>query len=262
MITQLAYYPKLERPVKLNAPKKGGKMTSKAKISLLIPTRQRPEMLKRVYDSAFNLASHPGLVELIYYVDNDDKSYDDLNLYNATKVSGPRDVLSKAWNCCYDSSTGEIVWHGGDDNIFRTESWDDVVRDTFEEYPDRIAFIWGNDGNGESERNGFATHGFLHKNWVDTVGRFLPPYFVSDYNDTWLNEIAHAIDRHRHIDIMIEHMHFSLGKSEKDQNTTDRLTRHSKENPEALYSSQKLRIERLDEIEKLRQFIENYKNLL
>ena len=44
-------------------------------------------------------------------------------------------------------------------------------------------------------RKNFLTHGFLHRNWVETVGYFVPPYFSSDFNDTWLNEVADMIGR-------------------------------------------------------------------
>ena len=222
-----------------------------AKISLLLPTRQRREMFLRFYGSAMELANKPGNVEIVYYVDADDDSYKGLNLFNATQTSGDRVVLSEMWNRCYELATGEIFGHMGDDIIFRTEGWDDVIRSTFEEYEDRIAFVYGDDGNGESERNKFGTHGFIHQNWVDAVGYFVPPYFVSDYNDTWLNDVAKMIGRHRHIDIMTEHMHHSLGKMEPDQNTKERLERHEREKPEQVYESK--REEREADAEKLRK---------
>lgn len=230
------------------------------KISLLLPTRQRPEQFIRFCNSALAEAEHPDQVEIIAYVDNDDNSYDDLKLPNLKIIRGPRVVLSEMWNACWKEATGEIFGHMGDDIIFRTKGWDDTVRFLFASYDDRIVFVYGEDGNGESERNQFGTHGFIHKNWTDTVGYFVPPYYVSDYNDTHLNDIAKALKRHVHIDIMTEHMHFSLGKSEIDQNTRDRLARHEKEKPEEIYYSKEKRHERLMDTEKLRTFINEYKS--
>lgn len=224
-------------------------------ISVLLPTRKRREMFLRLYNSAMSLANHPGLVEVVYYVDEDDDSYDGLNLYNATRISGPRVVLSEMWNACYEAATGDIFMHCGDDIVFRTEGWDDVIRSTFAEYPDGIAFVYGNDGNGESEKNQFGTHGFVHRNWVDTVGYFVPPYFVSDYNDTFLNDMAKKVGRHRFVDILTEHMHYSLGKSEMDENTKERLERHEKERPQDLYNSQEFKDEMERKREALMEFI-------
>lgn len=230
-------------------------------ISLLLPSRQRPNELMRLYKSAMELADDPKSVEMVTYVDEDDESYDNLIESPPPRtvfLKGERKTISKCWNDCWRASTGEIYFHAGDDIVFRTKGWDTTVRNLFAEYPDRIVFAYGNDGNGESERNDFGTHGFIHKHWTDVVGYFVPPYYESDYNDTHLNDLAKGVDRHRHIDILTEHMHFSLGKSEMDQNTKDRLERHEKQRPNELYEALPQRIERADQIEKLRQYIEKY----
>lgn len=216
----------------------------------------------RLYKSAMDLAEDPKNVEMVVYIDDDDESYDALIESPPARtvfLVGPRKTISKAWNDCHRASTGEVYLHAGDDLVIRTQDWDKVVRDTFNEYPDKIVFLYGDDGSTESHNYKFGTHGFIHKNWTDTVGRFLPPYYESDYNDTHLNEIAKALNRHVHIPIMTEHMHYSLGKSEKDKNTEERLERHERQHPEDVFNSQEKRIERLDEIEKLRQFINEYK---
>jgi hypothetical protein len=53
-------------------------MSPNIKISLLLPTRQRPEQLKRFYDSAMSLANKPYEVEVVVYIDKDDRSYNHL----------------------------------------------------------------------------------------------------------------------------------------------------------------------------------------
>lgn len=227
-------------------------------ISILVPTRGRREMFVRMYTSAMTLANHPGNVEVVYYVDDDDNSYDGLNLYNTTRVSGQRIVLSEMWNATADAATGDIFMHCGDDIIFRTEGWDDIVRDTFNQHPDKILFAFGDDGSSESNKNDFGTHGFIHRNWVETVGYFVPPYFVSDYNDTFLNEIGRKVGRHLSIPIFTEHMHYSLGKMDIDQNTRDRLDRHASEHPEDAYNSPWFKKEMEQKRQALVQFIEDY----
>lgn len=226
------------------------------KISLLLPTRQRPEQFKRFYNSAMETADKPGLIEVVAYRDNDDNSYEKVDYYNLIWVSGERIVLSEMWNECWKRASGDIYGHMGDDIVFRTQGWDTAIKQAIVARPKKICFVWCNDVSPESQRHEFGTHGFIHKNWTDTVGRFLPPYFVSDYNDTWLNDIARALGvntyLHQHI---TEHMHYSLGKAEKDQNTLDRLARHEKERPQDIYNSEEKRLEREAEIEALREFI-------
>lgn len=77
----------------------------------------------------------------------------------------------------------------------------------------------------------------MHKKWVETVGYFVPPYFSSDYNDTWLNEVSNIINRHEYVDIYTEHLHYINGKHEKDQTHLDRLVRHEQDDVQSLYES-------------------------
>lgn len=234
---------------------KGGEM-----ISILLPTRERPQALLDMYNSAMELAENPKDVEVVVYIDEDDNSYKDINKPRLIKIGGERKTISKCWNDCWKAAKGEIYMHCGDDIRFRTQGWDNIVRREFEKYPDRIIFIYGDDGLTEQSGYEFGTHGFIHKNWADTVGYFVPPYYESDYNDTHLNDVAKELKRHVRIPIMTEHMHFSIGKSPKDQNTKDRLLRHEKQHPEEVYNSREQRIERADQIERLRQFIEDVKS--
>lgn len=231
------------------------------KISLLLPTRQRPDNLLRFYESAMSTAEDPDSVEVVCYIDEDDNSYDHIEFPNLVKVRGNRkhdDIvnLSVMWNKCWNEATGDIFGHMGDDIVFRTIGWDTAVREAINARPGKIAFVWCNDYSDESNRNDFGTHGFVHRNWTDVIGRFVPPYFASDYNDTWFNDVSRELNvqtyLHHHV---TEHMHYSIGKSEIDQNTRERLDRHASQKPDEIYNSHEKKQERLDEVEKLRGYI-------
>lgn len=184
-----------------------------------------------MWDSASSLAAGP--VELVYYVDEDDDTYQGSDFGPmATQVSGPRIVLSQMWNECYARSSGDICMHAGDDIVFRTKGWDTIVREAIEKYEDRIAFVFGDDGHFGAS---FGTHGFIHRLWAETVGYFVPPYFVSDWNDQWLNDVARAIGRHVYVPILTEHLHYVFGKSEFDSTYQERLARHASGDPDGIY---------------------------
>lgn len=216
-------------------------------ISLLLPSRKRPDNLKRFYRSVCDTADTPKDIEIVVYIDNDDNSYDDIELEDLVKVRGPRIVLSEMWNKCYQKSKGEILGHMGDDIIFRTKGWDSLVKKTFKEYPDNIVFVYGDDGGPLAD---FGTHGFIHRKWAETVGYFVPPYFSSDYNDTWLNDVAKMIGRHKRIDVLTEHMHPAFNKAEADITHQERLERHRRDGVDTMYGE--MLKEREDDAKKLK----------
>jgi glycosyltransferase involved in cell wall biosynthesis len=225
-------------------------------ISVLLPTRNRPANLRRLLDSAVETAD--GEVQFVVYVDDDDPTRDEtceiLAQHAATRVDGPRVVLSEMWNRCWDEARFDVAMQCGDDIVFRTDGWDSRVLDEFDKFPDRIVFVHGDDGfQGEK----IGTHGFLHRRWVQTVGYFVPPYFSSDYNDLWVSEVADALGRRRYLpDVMTEHMHPVAGKGTWDQTHQERLVRHQRDNVDQLYRS--LHNERVSDVEKLKAAIADY----
>lgn len=230
-------------------------------ISLLVPTRNRPKEFKRFYESAMEMADNPDDIEIIAYIDEDDHSYDRLNLFKCLYVRGPRVVLSEMWNECWKNATGPYYGHMGDDIVFKSKGWDTRVKETIDKYPGKIAFVWGDDMAPSGRQNVFGTHGFVHKNWTDVTGRFVPPYFSSDYNDTWFNDIADMLEVGEYMpDVKTDHLHFVWGKAKKDRTTLERLARHERDNVDELYFTPEMEWERHDEAFRLRQAIEKAQN--
>lgn len=208
--------------------------------------------MRRLVTSARQTASNPVDLEFIFYVDDDDEVSalvaDDLG---AVAVRGPRIVLSEMWNRCWDEARHDVAMHCGDDIIFRSPQWDLHVLYAFERFPDKIALVHGRDGYQDQA---LATHGFLHRNWINTLGYFVPPHFSSDYNDLWLTEIADAVGRRVYLpEIFTEHMHPVVGKGTWDQTHQERLARHTRDNVDQLY--RELQTRRLADVAKLAQAI-------
>lgn len=230
------------------------------KISLLVPTRKRPNQMKRLWDSALNTANNKLNLEIVFYIDDDD--LESIKMINTMKsdqvkfVTGKRLVLSEAWNEAWKISSGDIYMHCGDDIIFRTNDWDKIVISEFEKVPDKILFVYGRDGIWDSEKLG--THGFLHKNWTDTIGYFVPPYFNYGRNDTWLTEVSTKLGRKRFIkEIYTEHMHFKRGKSKIDSTYRDGPARGAKDNVVKIWKDTQSK--RNEDVKKLEKFIANFK---
>ena len=220
-------------------------------ISIIAPTRKRPDNVKRLIDSATLTAENQQNIEFCFYVDNDDSlnvSDDRVRVYR-----GDRIILSEMWNKAYTLSSGDICMHGGDDIVFRTKGWDKMVIDAFNEVRDKILLVHGDDGHfGDS----FGTHCFLHRNWVNTVGYFIPPYFSSDYNDTWLNEVENAIGRRKYLQFITEHMHWTFNKGPLDETHKERIERHKRDHVEDIYRQTEGK--RREGVENLQQFINSF----
>ncbi len=229
------------------------------RISVLVPTRGRPASVARLVDSCDRNAAGP--VEFVFYIDDDDVATEAAvaGIFAARgglvqPLLGPRIVLSRMWNECAGVAQADVMMHCGDDIVFRTPRWDDLVLEAFDRFDDRIVFVHGND---LLQRGNLGTHGFLHRRWVEAVGYFVPPYFASDYNDTWLTEVADMIGRRVYLpELVTEHMHPLAGKGEWDLTHRERLERGQRDNVGALYAAKAT--ERAIDAGLLRTAIEGY----
>lgn len=220
-----------------------------ALISVLLPSRGRPDLLNEMLASLWATVAHKRFVEVLVYVDTDEiDSYFSKIMHPVQLHFGPRRLLSECWNELADLCGGEILMHAGDDLVFRTPGWDQQVRDAFAAVPDRIALVQGDDLS--PNRDALATHGFVHRKWVDAVGHFLPPLFSCDWNDVWLTEVADQIGRRIKVPAVIEHNHYSFEKRPMDKTDQEREERGREDDVVGLY--QRTAKERLSDVAKLR----------
>ena len=231
-------------------------------ISVLVPTRGRPDSMQRFCESCLSLADDANKVEVIFYIDDDDRAsreyYDKVSSNGSIRaVIGPRIYLAEAWNVLCRAAKYDIVMQTGDDALFRTQGWDTRVLAEFEKVPDKILFVFVRDGiqNGK-----MGTLNFLHKNWVKTVGYYLPPYFYSDFTDTWLTDVAKRIKRSCYLnDVFVEHLHPAAGKAELDQTHQERLKQINQTNGRKVYNA--LKFKRKEDARRLKLFIKQYGKL-
>ena len=181
-------------------------------ISILCPTRKRPEKLKRMIKSVRATALND--VEILCYVTEDDYSYDDQS-FDAKFVEGPRLIMSDLWNALVPHANGDILMQCADDVVFRTPQWDRYVEETFSSIPDRILLVYGNDGSPNGEN--FATLPFVHKRWVEVLKHFTGPGYSADFSDTHPFDIGKMIGRTKYLPLYFEHTHWMWHKAEMDE---------------------------------------------
>ena len=107
------------------------------KVSVLIPTRQRPERL----DSLLTSFAHEKDAELVFRVDDDDSASQD-RLRGYRVVVGPRHggyaSMPLFFNELYGASTGDVLMCGNDDMVFQTPGWPEAVLETANQFPDGL----------------------------------------------------------------------------------------------------------------------------
>ena len=230
-------------------------------ISVLLPTRKRPDKLKRLVKSLHDMSNN--LPEIVVYVDDDDQeTIDKATELNLKLVVGSRlDCLSDTWslsdmwNKCYAHSTGDIVVTCGDDVVFLTPSWDVMVESCFAKYPDKIIMVYGDIVFGDEARPSH-NHPIIHRRSVEAVGYFSPPYPPFTGNDFWWRDVFTYLNRICHVHFIMDHLHYTVDKSEFDETYKESMER----SPflEAMTKYYKMSYERLEDTAKLQAVIDSY----
>lgn len=122
------------------------------KISLIIPTRDRPDLFKRCIESWQTCTVHPENIELVVIVNDDDLASQE---YVKKVLSQHRMFKQKIllrpytqfinrdfYNWGADQAEGDLVWILGDDVLACGPMWDvhinNVIDSTFQKWPDGI----------------------------------------------------------------------------------------------------------------------------
>lgn len=162
-------------------------------ISILTPSRSRPDRAKRMLDSAFKA---PGCeIDIKFFLNEDDPMLSDYFEFLTPDqyVIGPNQSTCYSWNLMAETARYDIVFLVGDDAQFACDNWGKIILNTFDQYPDKIVCVYPRSPSIGKKKN---PHFCLHKNWINTVGYFLPPSFYHWYVDKWIREVAIDVGRY------------------------------------------------------------------
>jgi hypothetical protein len=196
-------------------------------VSVLLPTRGRPDSARRFMKSALDLASRPDQIEVVLCVDDDDPASHDLDQpgLSVTRMIGPRRSMGSYNSECLKASSGKVVLLANDDMVIRTRGWDGVIRDLDARFPDGVYLGYGNDLFKGAR---VCTFPILSRIACDIVGDPFPVEYQGAFIDTHLMDIFKRLERIGetrlvYLDhLILEHMHYRTGKSQKDKTYTDR----------------------------------------
>jgi len=196
-------------------------------ISVLVPTRGRTKLLTDMLASVFKMASNPGAVEVVIYIDDDDEETLALELpdYNITRIVGPRQSMGTLNAACFARSFGDIIMLGNDDIVVRTPGWDTKISQAAARFPDQVYLFYPNDlFKGAT----LATFPILSRVTCDAIADPFPGEYRGAFIDVHVMDIFKQVkgagfDRIVYLeDVVFEHLHHRLGKSVMDKTYSER----------------------------------------
>ncbi len=197
------------------------------RLSLLLPTRGRPRLVERLFQSIIDTAYDLKQVEVILCVDDDDLDSHGLGheTLNVTRLIGPRAAMGVLNTKCLKAASGDIIVLVNDDMVFRTGGWDTTLIHVNDSYPDGIYLAYGND---LLKKGDLCTFPILSRRTCDLLIEPYPPEYRGAFIDVHLFDVfkrlAHkGFDRIVYRpDVVLEHLHFRAGKAAADATYTSR----------------------------------------
>jgi hypothetical protein len=197
-------------------------------ISLLLPTRARPELVERFLRSVADRSAHPELIEAILCVDDDDiESHGIVFREIALKlVVGPRQTMGAYNTECLRHASGEIIIAVNDDIVVRTNGWDDKVRELDARYHDGVYLGYGNDLFMGPK---LCTFPILSRKTCSLLAEPYPPIYKGAFIDVHLMDIFRRLEKRGYAricyaaDIVFEHVHYRNNPDAWDATYSDRL---------------------------------------
>ncbi|WP_298264582.1 glycosyltransferase family 2 protein [Acidocella sp.] len=197
-------------------------MSGRRLISLLLPTRKRPELARRFLRSVLTTAQYPESVEIILYADEDDAESHDLDCTGLTilRIIGPRQSMGGYNTACLAQASGDIIALMNDDVVIRTTGWDEALRQLDALVPDKVYLIYGNDMfKGKT----LCTFPILSRRTCEILREPYHHAYRGAFIDYHLMDIFKRLEHsgYRRLfylpDIAFEHLHYRAGKADFDE---------------------------------------------
>lgn len=187
------------------------------KISIILPTRDRIKLVKRLLNSIIEHTSDLQSLEIILYVDHDDAessaiSSSVLSLY---KIIGPRDTMGNMLRRCYEKSTSNYIVLLNDDAVIRTLAWDHLILEAAKRFPDDIVLMYVND---RYQGRRVPTFPILSRKTCDLIGKICPAQYKRHCIETHILDIFNRLKDLGHERILylphvvFEHMNYELSE--------------------------------------------------
>jgi glycosyltransferase involved in cell wall biosynthesis len=199
-------------------------MPSAHKISVLLPTRGRTEMLKTSLYSLVDNADDASSIELLLAFDDDDTAslewfeehiapHLDEKGTAYTAYSLPRlgyTRLNEYVNLLAKHAEGDWLFFWGDDGIIHTQGWDSQITQVKDFRLLRIP---------AHNSHPYAIWPIVPREWFELCNHLSPHPLI----DAWISQISYIIDIVQNLDIDATHDRFDLTGNNKDSTFKERV---------------------------------------
>lgn len=182
---------------------------------ILCPTRDRPDQAIELYN---NIKAHSLNSEICFIVDNDQIAlYKDLRTFDCIVEYVPHESMAFAINSVSVKYAKRYKYIGflGDDHRIRTRGWDLILLSEFQIEKD-IGIFYCNDLN---QKQNLPTQVVMSSVLIQTMKGIVPIDGIRHlYIDNFWKKVGEDLGILRYFDdVIIEHMHFSVGKNKEDE---------------------------------------------
>ncbi|HVT12593.1 MAG TPA: hypothetical protein VHE55_10015 [Fimbriimonadaceae bacterium] len=185
------------------------------RIAVLCPTRGRSHKAHEVVGSWLETTS--GQSDFWFVIDDDEaEGFPEIPRTKALVAKRGRRGMADPCNVAAGILSGQYryVMFVGDDHRFRSPAWDAAFLRAVKGQGD-WGYVYGND---LYQGANLPTAVMVTSNIIDAIGHFIWPELQHLYIDNYWLALGQAIGRITYLDsVIIEHMHYLLGKSEHDE---------------------------------------------
>ena len=185
------------------------------KILVIVPTRDRNEKCREFAEEFFKNSS---ISDLLFGLDDDNhKKYDRLpgvfyDVNPRMRLNGTLNHLARKYCNQY-----EYISFMGDDHRIRTPKWDLTIYESIKTIPNVVAY-----GNDLIQKERLPTAVIMDSKIIQVLGYMSPPCLTHLFLDNFWKELGTKLNTLKYFgDVIIEHMHYTKGKSEKDSLYTE-----------------------------------------
>jgi len=203
------------------------------KISVILPTRGRTEVLKKSIMTLVDNAKDPQSFEIMLGLDEDDNKVIDYIKSDIAPILQSQKVETRAnifkplgyenlhtyVNTLAGNANGDWIFFWNDDCLMETENWDEVISS----YTGEFKLLAPKDNH---EGHPYAILPIVPRDWFILIGHLSQ----NAQNDAWLSHIAYMLDIFERIDVSFIHDRADITGNNNDETFKNR--KYMEGNPE------------------------------